>query len=277
MKNFYKKMMMLTMAVILCLAIPTPFKVTAQTINGVSANVSSNKITVSGTAQAGTVACVILVYDQSGATLQAMETCAVAEDNTYSYTLTQEFAAGSYLIKAADYEGGAYASTTAVIAENTNPGGGNSNPSENNGSTADNNDTSDSNDSSSTEAPKEEKVTVAVEYTVVKGDTLSKIAKKNNLTLSALLAMNPQIKNPNRIYPGQKIVVSHTTKTVTAQTAGNVAATTPANAEYYVVQKGDFLSRIARKNGISLTQLAALNPEVMKQKYIYAGQKIRVK
>lgn len=130
---------------------------------------------------------------------------------------------------------------------------------------------------SSAESPKEEKVTVAVEYTVVKGDTLSKIAKKNNLSLQALLALNPQIKNPNRIYPGQKIVVGHTTKTVTGQTAGNAVTTTPANAEYYVVQKGDFLYRIARKNGISLTQLAALNPEVMKQKYIYPGQKIRVK
>ena len=89
--------------------------------------------------------------------------------------------------------------------------------------------------------------------------------------------MNPQIKNANRIYPGQKIVVGHTTKTVTGQTTGNSKVTIPSTAVYYAVQKGDSLYRIARKNGISMTQLAALNPEVMRQKYIYTGQKIRVK
>lgn len=44
-------------------------------------------------------------------------------------------------------------------------------------------------------------------YTVVKGDMLWKIAKKFNLTLDQLLALNPQIKNRNLIYVGQKIVV----------------------------------------------------------------------
>ena len=36
-------------------------------------------------------------------------------------------------------------------------------------------------------------------YTVKKGDTLSKIA------LNQILALNPEIKNPNLIYVGQKI------------------------------------------------------------------------
>lgn len=42
-------------------------------------------------------------------------------------------------------------------------------------------------------------------YTVMKGDTLWAIAQKNGLTLDALLALNPQIKNPNLIYPGDVI------------------------------------------------------------------------
>lgn len=266
MKNCYKTIIMLTMAVVLFLVIPTPLEVTAKTISTVNADISANQITVSGTAEAGTAACVVLVYDQSGTTLQAMETCQVGKDNTYSYTLTREFAPGSYLIKVADYEGGEYASTTAVIAGNTDPeDGGDSDITSDDGG-----------DDASEEISTEEKVAVAVEYTVAKGDTLSKIAKKNDLTLSVLLALNPQIKNPNRIYPGQKIVVGHTTKMVTGQIAGNTAATS-ADAEYYVVQKGDFLYRIARKNGLSLAGLASLNPEVMSQKYIYPGQKIRIK
>lgn len=42
-------------------------------------------------------------------------------------------------------------------------------------------------------------------YEVRSGDSLSAIAARHGVTLSALIAANPQIKNPNLIYPGQKI------------------------------------------------------------------------
>lgn len=42
-------------------------------------------------------------------------------------------------------------------------------------------------------------------YTVQKGDTLWRIAVKNQVGISELLAANPQIKNPKLIFPGQKI------------------------------------------------------------------------
>lgn len=42
-------------------------------------------------------------------------------------------------------------------------------------------------------------------YTVKKGETLSLIAKRNKMSLKDLVSKNPQIKNPNLIYPGQKI------------------------------------------------------------------------
>ena len=42
-------------------------------------------------------------------------------------------------------------------------------------------------------------------YKVKKGDTLSKIAKAHKVTLKKLIAANPQIKNPDLIYPGQII------------------------------------------------------------------------
>ena len=45
-------------------------------------------------------------------------------------------------------------------------------------------------------------------YTVVKGDTLSEIAVKYKTTVSAILALNPDITNRDLIYVGQKIVVS---------------------------------------------------------------------
>lgn len=42
-------------------------------------------------------------------------------------------------------------------------------------------------------------------YTVSLGDTLSSIAKKYNTTVQKIVANNPEIKNPNLIYPGQRI------------------------------------------------------------------------
>ena len=44
-------------------------------------------------------------------------------------------------------------------------------------------------------------------YTVVAGDSLWKIAVKYEVGLSELKAANPQIANPNLIYPGQKLTV----------------------------------------------------------------------
>jgi len=42
-------------------------------------------------------------------------------------------------------------------------------------------------------------------HTVVKGDILGKIAEKNKMSVQDLLKLNPDIKDPNRIYPGQNI------------------------------------------------------------------------
>lgn len=43
----------------------------------------------------------------------------------------------------------------------------------------------------------------ATSYTVVRGDTLRKIANKFKTTVAAIVAANPAIKDPNLIYPGQ--------------------------------------------------------------------------
>ena len=46
-----------------------------------------------------------------------------------------------------------------------------------------------------------------VYHTVRKGETLSGIARAYGTTLSAVIALNPQIKNPNLIYPGDRVRV----------------------------------------------------------------------
>ena len=42
-------------------------------------------------------------------------------------------------------------------------------------------------------------------YTVVKGDTLWGLSKRNGVALSRIIELNPQISNPNLIYVGQRV------------------------------------------------------------------------
>ena len=44
-------------------------------------------------------------------------------------------------------------------------------------------------------------------YTVRRGDTLGDIAWRNGTTVAKILALNPSIKDPNKIYGGQNIVL----------------------------------------------------------------------
>jgi len=46
-----------------------------------------------------------------------------------------------------------------------------------------------------------------VTYTVKKGDTLWGIARKFGVALQELIAANPQIRNPNLIYAGDRVVI----------------------------------------------------------------------
>src|SRR4029453_14668789 len=44
-------------------------------------------------------------------------------------------------------------------------------------------------------------------YTVKRGDTLSRIARLFGVTVPAILGANPGIRNADRIYPGQRLVI----------------------------------------------------------------------
>ena len=139
--------------------------------------------------------------------------------------------------------------------------------------TTDTTDNSNSNDTStSTETTTTETVEAApitITYTVKKDDYMRKIAREHGITLEQLIALNPQIKNPNLIYAGQVLIVGQT---------GSTAVTTETTAtKTYTVQRGDSLYKIARKNGMTLAELKSLNENLFAQKYIFAGQTVLLK
>lgn len=101
MKNRLKKLLYILILVFI------PFiSVSAKEITTLDVSENNGVITVKGTAEAGTLAVAIMVYDSSEANLITMKTTSVASDNSYKDTL--EVAPGNYVVKVADYDGGDY-------------------------------------------------------------------------------------------------------------------------------------------------------------------------
>ncbi|HKU73034.1 MAG TPA: LysM peptidoglycan-binding domain-containing protein [Pyrinomonadaceae bacterium] len=66
-------------------------------------------------------------------------------------------------------------------------------------------------------------------YVVKAGDTLSKIATRNGITLAQLLQLNPSITNPNKIKVGDKINLPDTSTENTKPLPRNVVPVTPVS------------------------------------------------
>lgn len=100
-------------------------------------------------------------------------------------------------------------------------------------------------------------------YTVVRGDTLSKIAQKCQVSYASIVSANPEIKNVNLIYAGQVIRLKADTSI-------------PVTGGTYVVVKGDYLSKIAKAYGTTVAELLRVNPQIKNASLIYVGQVINL-
>ncbi|WP_406676136.1 LysM peptidoglycan-binding domain-containing protein [Moorella sp. ACPs] len=99
-------------------------------------------------------------------------------------------------------------------------------------------------------------------YTVKSGDTMYLIARRFGITLNELIAANPQIQDPNLIYPGQVLCIP-----------GRPAIHCP-HGFVYIVKPGDTLSGIARMFGTTVDQILAANPQITDPNLIFPGQRI---
>lgn len=59
--------------------------------------------------------------------------------------------------------------------------------------------------------------------------------------------------------------------------AGQIVVSPEPSAKYYIVKKGDTLSKIGVMHGIRLAKIKELNPDIKDMNKIYIGQKVRIK
>ena len=119
----------------------------------------------------------------------------------------------------------------------------------------------------------------AITYTVQKGDSLWKIARRNGCSLQTLMEANRELlKNSDRIYPNQKLIIPTSDATPNVPLWQQPAAL-PNSGAYrtYKVQKGDSLWKIAHENGCSLEELVILNNiSADRVKLIYPGWELLI-
>lgn len=100
-------------------------------------------------------------------------------------------------------------------------------------------------------------------YTVVAGDTLTKIAQKYGTTVDNLVALN-SIADKNKIYVGQVLKVK-----------GDASNNTNSTFGAYTVKAGDTLSKIASAYGTTYQYLAQIN-NISNPNVILVGQVLKV-
>ena len=114
-------------------------------------------------------------------------------------------------------------------------------------------------------------------YTVQAGDTLWKIARKYNCSITEIVAANSdRIKNPNRIHVGWQLKIPQSGVPITG---GTPDAVLPENKKSgrYIVRQGDTLWKIAREYGCSVSEIISLNRELIRDPaLIYSGWELKV-
>jgi len=101
-------------------------------------------------------------------------------------------------------------------------------------------------------------------YVVRPGDTMLRIAARHGVSVSQLASANG-LSWTSWVYAGQRLVIP-------GWTSGPAQ---PSGATTYIVQRGDTLSRIAARHGISASSLARVN-RLRWNAWVYVGQQLTI-
>jgi len=125
--------------------------------------------------------------------------------------------------------------------------------------------------------PTSDKIDYQVHY-VRRGETLSVIARKYNVSLTKLVQAN-RIKNRNRLSVGQKLVIPAPKSYASSSSKNTTRKSSPPASDYakktYTVKKGDTLGQIAEDFNTSAKRIRHWNGLSYGQ-HIYPGQKLTI-
>ena len=95
-------------------------------------------------------------------------------------------------------------------------------------------------------------------HRVSAGETAWGISQQSGVPLQTLLKMNPDIGDGSLIKPGQELMLGYKPYPANREKDGDKVS---ASMLTYKVQKGDYLGKIAKDNGLTLEQLLKINPQ----------------
>jgi LysM repeat protein len=99
-------------------------------------------------------------------------------------------------------------------------------------------------------------------YTVAPGDTLYILSTRFGTPLNDIVAANPQITNPDLIFPGQRICIPLP------------PAPAVCTGFFHTVAPGENLVELSRRFGVRVVDILIANPQIINPELIFAGQVI---
>jgi LysM repeat protein len=102
-------------------------------------------------------------------------------------------------------------------------------------------------------------------HTVKRGEYLKLIAARYSVSVSAIVQAN-RLRNPNLIYPGQRLWIPCTTPTPPPQ---------PPCVRIHIVKRGEYLKLIAARYGVSVSAIVRANG-LRNPNLIYPGQRLKI-
>ncbi|CAN5390158.1 hypothetical protein BH24CHL10_BH24CHL10_08840 [soil metagenome] len=115
---------------------------------------------------------------------------------------------------------------------------------------------------------------VARTHVVKRGQNLTEIARRYDVTVSAIVRAN-EIKNASRIYAGQRLAIPGTSPSAATKATKATKAPKPAASATHKVARGEILTTIARAYSISVSALVKANG-ITNPSRIYAGQRLTI-